>query len=74
VGEVFVKILSLFGGWGWITMGVIILVGWTVIFAIYLRDGRDRQAFLYSLRNYAYVVGIGLLAIIVGMMQLGRGY
>jgi hypothetical protein len=70
MGEVIVKILLMFGGWGWITVGAIIVVGWTIIFVVYLCDWQGRQAFLYSLRNYVAVTAVGLLAIVFGVVQL----
>ena len=70
MGEVVVKILSMFGGWGWITIGAIILVGATIMFAVYLREPCERQAFWYSLRNYLGAVCLGLLAIGLGAAQL----
>ena len=70
MGDFVVKIFDMFGGWGWISLGILIIVGFTVILAVYLRDWPERQALLYSLRNYAIVVAIGLAAIMFGIVKL----
>jgi hypothetical protein len=70
LGRFIVDILSMFGGRGWIAIGAITLVGVTIMLAIYLREPRERQAILYSLRNYLAAAAVGLAAIVLGAVQL----
>jgi hypothetical protein len=63
-------VLDFIPGWGWIGIGIVILITSTILFVAYAREPRDRSAMLYSIMHFAGALGLGALAIVMGIIKM----
>lgn len=69
MSRLFEFIMNLLGAWGWFTVGMLFILA-TIATGIiyYVRESPDWVTLLYSMRNFAYLILLGLAC--VGLASL----